>query len=114
MQLKTILTFLTFIANTLTVLLFSQNDEWFRKDIDTIGPKEKIEYFTKDLEKVGPTKEAYFFRGKAKLDMKDYQGAVSDFTKVIELDPKYVTAYINGVMLNHLCGIIRAPFRIFP
>ena len=41
------------------------------------------------------TAEEYFYRENAKSDLNDYRGAILDFTKAIELNPKYEIAYYN-------------------
>ena len=42
------------------------------------------------------------------MDLGDYQGAIADFTKAIELDPQYTSAYLNrGIareLVNDLTG----------
>ena len=38
---------------------------------------------------------AYNNRGISKSNLKDYNGAISDFNKAIELDPDYASAYNN-------------------
>jgi tetratricopeptide (TPR) repeat protein len=40
--------------------------------------------------------EAYFNRGKAKNNLQDYAGAISDFAKTIENAPKHADAYYNS------------------
>ena len=41
------------------------------------------------------TAEDYFNSGNAKANLKDYKGAIEDFNKVIELNPKDAFAYNN-------------------
>ena len=43
----------------------------------------------------GQTAEEYENRGISKDDLKDYEGAIADFTKAIELDPDFATYYSN-------------------
>ena len=46
---------------------------------------------------------AYYNRGISKKNLKDYQGAITDYTKAIELDPDYADAYINrGISKRNL------------
>ena len=41
------------------------------------------------------TKESYNSDGDKKSKLKDYQGAISDYTKAIEINPNYSIAYFN-------------------
>ena len=41
------------------------------------------------------TAEEYINRGNAKCELGDYRGAIADYNKAIELNPKYVKAYYN-------------------
>ena len=42
--------------------------------------------------------------GSAKFQLKDYRGAVSDFTKAIELKPEYVEAYYSRAICESKLG----------
>ena len=45
----------------------------------------------------------YFYRGYAKNNLKDYQGAIIDYTKAIQLDRDYANAYFNrGIAKKNL------------
>lgn len=46
----------------------------------------------------------YNARGIAKVEDGDLDGALADFTKAIELDPKYVIAYLNRSVIKHRKG----------
>ena len=39
--------------------------------------------------------EAYYYRGCAKVNALNYQGAIEDFLKAVELKPDYADAYFN-------------------
>lgn len=41
------------------------------------------------------TADEYFLRGISKEDLKDYKGAIADFTKVIKIEPLVADAYNN-------------------
>lgn len=46
---------------------------------------------------------AYFNRGVSKFELNDYKGAISDYTKALELNPNNSRAYMNrGVMKTNL------------
>lgn len=47
------------------------------------------------------TAQDYFNQGNAKNLKDDYLGAEKDYTKAIELNPKYIDAYINRGRLRH-------------
>ena len=38
---------------------------------------------------------AYYNRGNAKTDLNDYYGSISDYTKAIEINPNYKSAFKN-------------------
>ena len=49
----------------------------------------------------GQTAQDYFKQGNQKYLKNDFGAADKDFTKAIELNPKYVDAYINRGRLRH-------------
>ena len=51
------------------------------------------------------TKEPYYNRGLEKYNAGDYSGAIADYTKAIDLDPKYHNAYLRrGIAKANLGG----------
>ena len=51
----------------------------------------------------GQTSAEYFNNGLEKMEKRDYKGAITDYTKSIELDSNYADAYINrGIAKNKL------------
>ena len=47
------------------------------------------------------TAEEYYNRGTVKVPLKDYNAAIADFTKAIELDPNYTDAYYNRAISKY-------------
>ena len=43
----------------------------------------------------GQTAEEYFKKGITKFELQDFRGAISDYSKAIEINPKFANAYIN-------------------
>ncbi|MDA3942656.1 MAG: tetratricopeptide repeat protein [Bacteroidetes bacterium] len=54
---------------------------------------ESIRNFNTALRYNGDNFEAYFLRGVAKFNLSDYQGALDDFSKTLEIHPLYVRAW---------------------
>jgi tetratricopeptide (TPR) repeat protein len=50
--------------------------------------KNTIQLFTKAIQEDPKNPQAYFHRGKAYWEVGNYELAVEDFTKVLELNPK--------------------------
>ena len=50
----------------------------------------------------GQTAEEYYNQGYAKFESKDYSGAIADYTKAIELNPKYTFVYYNRGLAKNL------------
>ena len=46
--------------------------------------------------------DAYYNRGIAKSDLEDYYGAISDYTKAIEINPKDPDSYNNRGYSKHM------------
>lgn len=55
----------------------------------------------------------YLNRAKIKHDMEDFYGAISDYSKVIELSPNNVTAYINRGISKQNIGDYKASIKDF-
>jgi len=77
-------------TNPTSLLNFSiKNLDWRMKKLLIV----LILFFSYDA--YSQTAEEYYKRGNAKSDLKDYYGAISDYTKAIELKPDYASAYVN-------------------
>ena len=50
------------------------------------------------------TVEDYYKSGCDKLELKDFRGAIQDYNKAIELNPKYALAYNNRGMAKIALG----------
>ena len=51
--------------------------------------------------------DAYYNRGVSKDILKDYSGAIADYTKAIEIDPNYADAYNNRSISKENIGDIK-------
>lgn len=58
--------------------------------IEKPNEKEKAEISSVDLKEA----EIYYNRGSNKYNLSDYEGAILDFNKAIELNPDFTYAYI--------------------
>lgn len=99
MKANVLLLMLCFTGNS--ILLSGQNDSWLQKGYDAPNSKEKIICFTKSIEEEGATVEAYFCRAGAELEIRDYQGAIGDYTRIIEMDPNDAGAYYSRGFARH-------------
>lgn len=99
MKTKILFSLLILIFNS--VLLLGQNDSWLQKGYNAPNSKEKIKCFTKSIEEESATIEAYFSRAGAELEIKDYLGAVSDYTRIIEMDSNDAGAFYNRGFARH-------------
>jgi len=55
----------------------------------------------------GQTAESYNESGLEKNELKDYKGAIADYTKAIELDPEDASAYNNRGISKENVGDLR-------
>lgn len=67
----------------------AQNESWYQKGREATQPHEMIDFFTKSLENEGASVCTYYYLGVAKYDLKDFRGAVDDFTKAINTESRY-------------------------
>jgi len=79
-----------------TYVGFSQNSEYY---------KEEIGKYTKIIESEPKNARAYLNRANSKEELKDHVGAISDYTKVIELESVYESEidkgwYIKGQLIT--------------
>lgn len=94
-SMKSKLFFLVLTTIIIPFHLIAQTEDWFKKGLDAKDQKTKVEYYTKYIQTHGPTKFVYLNRGIAKRNLKDYEGALSDFSMAIELDPQYSKGYFQ-------------------
>jgi tetratricopeptide (TPR) repeat protein len=55
--------------------------------------QEDIDNYTEAIWLNPRDSDAYYFRGNAKNDLGDIQGAIEDYTEVIRLEPSHTPAY---------------------
>ncbi|MEI8186381.1 MAG: tetratricopeptide repeat protein [Chlorobiaceae bacterium] len=48
--------------------------------------------------------KSFLLSGEAKFKSKDFNGAIADYTKALELNPKYVEAYLNRGLAKRSVG----------
>lgn len=65
------------------------------------NPKKDIKYYSKKIKSEPYNYEHYFERGTARLYLDDYNGALGDLNKAIELNPKYWNAYGNRALVYY-------------
>ena len=64
-----------------------QASKLIRKGQKAVDPNEKIQLFTEAISLEPKNLDAYFYRGLAKHDIGDFNGAILDYTKVIFYEP---------------------------
>ena len=89
---KILITFLAIIP----FLSFGQANKFYRKALKTIDLNEKIQLLDQVIELEPDNLDAYFYRGLAKNDLGDYQGAIVDYSKIILIQPDADTYFNRG------------------
>jgi tetratricopeptide (TPR) repeat protein len=65
----------------------------------------------KEGQKLGKSPQDYYVRAVSKALDKDYQGAIADYTKAIELNPDFVEAYIKRGETRYKMGDARGALQ---
>jgi len=53
---------------------------------------------------IQPSADGYFLRAYAKVDVKDYEGAITDYNKAIAINPQSALAHTNRGVAKFLSG----------
>ena len=78
----------------LIIIFFScSNSEKQNVSVSTINPNQKDSTQSKNYEGDCQTAMEYYTRGYSKSEILDYQGAIADYTKAIEICPNFQQAY---------------------
>lgn len=78
------------------LLSFGQANKFYRQALRTNDLKEKIELLDQVIALESNNLDAYFYRGLAKNDLGDYQGAIVDYSKIILVEPDADTYFNRG------------------
>jgi tetratricopeptide (TPR) repeat protein len=90
---KTFSAIILFSIVTISYQCFSQSDSLKRRELLNAYTDSVVHACTAAI-KLNPKDEyAYYKRGKANFDVQDYEKALADFSKAIELDTNYMNAY---------------------
>jgi tetratricopeptide (TPR) repeat protein len=86
--------------------VFAQTaEDWYDKGKNATDFNQQIEYFTKAIQKeFAPLYIAYYMRGTAKYHVQNYQIAILDFDKAIELNPNFAAPYVNRGVSKKMLG----------
>ena len=72
---------------------------------------QRLDPISREFSKPGKSHQDYYVRAVAKALEKDYQGAVEDYTKAIELNPHFVEAYIKRGATLYKMGNARGALK---
>ncbi|GGD24800.1 tetratricopeptide repeat protein [Hyunsoonleella pacifica] len=89
---KKTLLFLLFVP----LLSFGQATKFVRQALRLNDPKAQIELLNQALEIDNKHLDALFYRGIAKYNLEDFNGAILDFTKIIFFEPDADSYYNRG------------------
>lgn len=78
------------------LLTHTQANKIYRKAIKATDLKERINLFSQVIALEPKNFDAYFYRGIAKNDLGDYNGAIIDYSKIIVFEPDADTYYNRG------------------
>lgn len=100
---------LSLVVQTPTMAAQAQADaeallEQARQLVGQTGREQEVIRLTTQSLALKSSAPAYFYRGLAKADLGDGQGAIADFDKVLEIDPQVVVAYINRAIAKRKLG----------
>ncbi|WP_100610929.1 tetratricopeptide repeat protein [Confluentibacter lentus] len=84
------------IAIIFPLLSFGQANKLLRQGLKSTNFNEQIELFTQVIQLEPKNLDAYFYRGLAKYNLGEYNGAILDYTKVIFYKPDADTYYNRG------------------
>lgn len=69
--------------------------DWFNKGYYASSNQKKVEYYSKAIQLDPNYKSAYYNRGIAYYDKKQYYKSIADYTSALNLDPNYSSAWYN-------------------
>lgn len=78
----------------LPIFTIGQSKKLVRQGLRAEDPNEQIKLFTEAISLDSKNLDAYFYRGLAKNDIRDFSGAILDYTKVIFYEPS-ADVYFN-------------------
>jgi tetratricopeptide (TPR) repeat protein len=84
------------IAILFPLFSFGQANKLIRQGLRSTDAKEQIDLFTQAIALEPKNLDAHFYRGLAKYNLGDYDGAILDYTKVIFYNPDADTYYNRG------------------